>query len=328
MGRQLPLVANRPERVLGTRKEVTYRELPCRSVLNRCTSERMPFALSINPYRGCELGCRYCYARYTHEFMGMEETRLFETEVFAKVNAPEALERDLRRSRILRGGIAMGTVTDPYQPAERKLLVTRRLLEVFSRSREARGARLSITTKSDLVTRDLDLLVAIARRSLLSVNMTITTLNRRVARHLEPRAPRPARRLMAVRELARAGIVTGVFVMPIVPGITDGRDSLDQIAEAAARAGAVYLAHSVLFLRASAKKGFYPFLAEKYPRLLPRYRRIYSASAYHTPMYRARIDDLMEELRRRHRLAARPPETEPSPQGVEGKARAQLALAF
>src|SRR6266850_5424885 len=219
-GRRSSLVAAAASApVVGGRKGVDYREIPCQSALNRCTSDRMPFDWTINPYRGCEFGCRYCYARYTHEFMGLEDTHLFETQIFAKTGAPEALERDLRPGRRIRGGIAIGTATDPYQPAERKFLVTRRLLEVFAR-RE--GLNLSITTKSDLVTRDLDLLVEIAKKNRVAVNLSITTVNRRLARLLEPRAPRPLLRFEAVRALSRAGIATGVLIMPIIPGITDG----------------------------------------------------------------------------------------------------------
>ncbi len=288
--------------LIGGNKGAEYRTLPCRNLINRCASERMPFEWTINPYRGCEFGCRYCYARYTHEYMGLDDTRLFETEIFVKGNAAEALERDLPPGKTLAGSIAIGTATDPYQPAERKFLVTRRLLEVFAR-RE--GLRVSLTTKSDLVTRDIDLLTAIARRNDISVNLTITTLSRRLARILEPRAPRPALRLEAVRALSRSGIATGVFIMPVVPGITDSPASLEAIVAAASRAGASYLAHQVLFLRSSAKQEFYPFLAENFPRLLARYRRTYAASPYHTARYREQVDAVVSGLRRRYGLEAR-----------------------
>lgn len=325
---------------IGGRKDVTYRELPCRSALNRCSSPHMPFEWTINPYRGCEFACRYCYARYTHEYIGLTDTHTFETEIFAKAGAAEALEKDLPSGKPLPGSIAIGTATDPYQPAERKLQVTRRLLEVFAR-RE--GLRLAITTKSDLVTRDIDLITEIARRNSVSVNLTITTLSRRLARILEPRAPRPALRLLAVKALAEAGIRTGVFVMPVVPGITDASESLEAIVAAVARAGASYLAHQVLFLRDSAKKEFYPFLAEHFPRLAPRYRRIYGSSAYHTEEYTDRVDALVSSLRHKYGLgtragcdgaastgddgmaAGRPP-SRPAP--LEPAAGAQMALGF
>lgn len=288
--------------VMARGRGVVYREIPCQSLLNRCTSPRMPFTWTINPYRGCEFGCRYCYARYTHEYMGLEDPRLFETEIFAKTNAAQVLAKDLARLRDAGSGIALGTATDPYQPAERKALVTRRILELLARSEDARGIRFSITTKSDLVTRDIDCLREIGLRMPLSVNITITTLNRRLSRTMEPRAPRPARRLLAVRALARAGIRTGVFIMPVLPGITDRPASLEAIASAAARAGASHLAHQVLFLMSSAKRSFYPFLEERFPRLLARYRRTYALSAYNTAAYRQRIDALMESLKKRYDL--------------------------
>jgi len=310
--------------VVGGRNGADYREIPCQSALNRCTSDRMPFEWTINPYRGCEFACRYCYARYTHEFMGIPETRLFETQIFAKTGAAAALERELPPGRRLKGSIAIGTATDPYQPAERKFLVTRKLLEVFAKRN---GLRLSITTKSDLVTRDLDLLGEIARRNRLTVNLTITTVNRRLARLLEPRAPRPLRRFEAVRQVSEAGIAAGVFIMPIVPGITDAPESLESLVAAAARAGASYLAHQVLFLRSSAKKEFYPFLRGNFPRLSPRYVRIYGASAYHTAEYRRRIDDLVGTLRRKHGLDSRPGGHDPEESDAGGEG-AQMSLGF
>jgi DNA repair photolyase len=310
----------------GGRNGADYRELPCQSALNRCTSERMPFDWTINPYRGCEFGCRYCYARYTHEFMGMTDTHLFETQIFAKTGAAAALQRELPPGRRLRGGIAIGTATDPYQPAERKFLVTRRLLEVFAK-RE--GLKLSITTKSDLVTRDIDLLGEIHRRNRLTVNVTITTLNRRLARILEPRAPRPLRRFEAVRDLSQAGIATGVFIMPVVPEITDAPAALEALVAAAARAGASYLAHQVLFLRSSARREFYPFLSESFPKLLPRYRRVYGPTPYHTAAYRERIDALIGELRRRYGLDSRPGgHGEGRVPSGEAEAGAQMSLGF
>lgn len=301
---RLPMLvaAARKAPVLARRGETAYMELPCRSLLNRCTSERMPFEWTINPYRGCEFGCGYCYARYTHEFMGMEDTRLFETRIYAKQDAARALERDLSRAACRSGSIALGTATDPYQPAERRMKVTQSLLEVFARKE---GLRLSITTKGTLVTRDIDLLRAVSERNDLTVNMTITTLSRRLARLLEPRAPRPGKRLEAVRELSEAGLRTGVFIMPVIPGITDAPASLDALVGAAARAGASRVAHQVLFLRDSARREFFPLVQRAYPRLAPHLRRGYRADVYYSADYRARVDQLMRTLRRKHGLSRR-----------------------
>src|SRR5581483_8553976 len=185
--------------LLEAKSQVQYFAIGSRSILNR-TKPNMPFQWTINPYRGCEFGCKYCYARYTHEFMGMEDGSEFESRIYAKAAAPEILRRELRK--IDRSdGIAIGTATDPYQPAERRFRRTQAILEVFAHTK---GWRVSITTKSDLVTRDVELLKEVARRNVLTVNLTVTTLNRRLARLMEPRAPRPDLRLAAVRALSAA----------------------------------------------------------------------------------------------------------------------------
>src|SRR6266850_4602425 len=178
---------------LESKRQVEYFELPSRSILNR-VKPGMPFAWAINPYRGCEFGCRYCYARYTHEFMEMHDGRLFEEKIYAKAHVAELLRNDLRKVN-RKDGIAIGTATDPYQPAERRFGRTRAILEVFA---EGKGWHLSITTKSDLIVRDLPLLTELKRSNILHVNMTITTLDIGLARLLEPRAPRPDLRLAAV----------------------------------------------------------------------------------------------------------------------------------
>lgn len=288
--------------VIASRRGVEILDLPCRKILNRCGNEAMPFDWSINPYRGCEFACRYCYARYTHEYMGLEDPRLFETRLFAKTNAAEAFEAELPEGKILHGAVAIGTVTDPYQPAERNLRITRRLLESIA---ERRGLDVSITTKSDLVLRDVDLLREIAKANRIGVNVTITTFNRRLARLLEPRAPRPAKRIQTVKALAGAGIRTSVFIMPVLPGITDKAASLEAIVAAAARAGATGVAHQALFLRTSAKKTLLPFLAEQFPRQAPLYRKSYSGNVYYDVEYRKSLKDLMEALKRKYGLAGR-----------------------
>src|SRR5450631_2961127 len=178
--------------VLETKRTVQYFEIPARSILNR-TKPKMPFQWTINPYRGCEFGCKYCYARYTHEFMEMDAFD-FEDRIYAKSAAAHLLRQELGRTD-RKDHIAIGTATDPYQPAERRFGRTRAILEVFARDR---GRRLGITTKSELVVRDLDLLLEIARSNVLAVNITITTLDENLARAFEPRAPRPELRLNAV----------------------------------------------------------------------------------------------------------------------------------
>src|SRR5262249_12606165 len=204
---------------------------------------RMPFPYTINPYRGCEFGCRYCYARYTHEFMELRDGRLFEEKIYAKARAAELLRQELRRYP--KGEIATGTATDPYQPAERWFGVTRSILEVFAGEQ---GRRLSITTKSNFIERDVDLLARVARSNVLHINMTVTTLDETLARKLEPRAPRPDLRLAAVAALAKAGISVGVFLNPIMPGLTDAITNLDAVAAAGAKSGPRYLGRRLPFL--------------------------------------------------------------------------------
>jgi len=261
--------------VVDARSDIEYRDLPCRTLISRCDSPRVPFEFQINPYRGCLFACTYCYARYTHEFMELDDWRDFEQKIFVKRGAREALIRDLRRLDLRGKSIAIGTATDPYQPAERSFRLTRALLEVFAARRDL---SLSITTKSELVTRDLDLLARIKERNDLCVNLTITTPDADLARRIEPRAPRPDRRLAAVRALADAGVRVGIFLMPVMPRINDGPEDLELLLRLAGEAGASYVASHVLFLRQSAKKRFFPFLAEEFPELLPLYRRLYAAS--------------------------------------------------
>src|SRR5712692_2468770 len=213
----LPLPETSAEE-LAPARDVEFLEMPVKQILNRCTNPQMRFRWTINPYRGCEFGCVYCYARYTHEFLELRDPMDFERRIFVKRMAAEVLARTLSRTPIGSDQIAIGTATDPYQPAERKFGLTRSMLEVFAR---LGGLNLSITTKAALITRDLDLLHAISERSKLSVNFSLITLNRRLQRILEPRAPRPSLRLDAIRELTAAGIRCNLLMMPMIPGITD-----------------------------------------------------------------------------------------------------------
>ena len=288
-------------RLLGQRRGVSFFELPCRSLLNRCTSERMPFQWTINPYRGCEFGCTYCYARYSHEFLGMEEWLDFQQKILVKRSAPALLPKELTSERMDGKALAIGTVTDPYQPAEREFRITRGILETLVR---ARNLTLSITTKSALITRDLELLGEIASRSRLSINVSLITLNRRLARILEPRAPTPERRLATVRKLADAGLKVGVFSMPVLPGLTDSARGLEALIKAAAGAGATHFVAQMLFLRGSALKGFLPRLEKDFPALASRYRREYARSAYQSHGVRERLSLMVSELKRKHGLSA------------------------
>ena len=281
------------------RAEVEYYCLGSRSVLNRESSGRKPFVWTINPYRGCEFGCHYCYARYTHEFMEMWDSRDFERKIYAKTTAPEQLRAELRQGRDKGLPIALGTATDPYQPAERQFEITRRMLQVIA---EFRGLDLSLTTKSVLILRDLDLLQTLAARHRFSVHMTVTTHDERLARLLEPKAPAPAQRLEAVRKLAQAGIRIGVNAMPVLPGLNDSPRMLEALAAQASQAGARFLYANVLFLPPSGMKQFMPFLEKEFPHLVRRYRKLFARSAYLHGEYPERISSLVAELRTRYGL--------------------------
>jgi DNA repair photolyase len=276
---------------------VEFIEMPVRQILNRCTSPRMPFRWTINPYRGCEFGCVYCYARYTHEFLELRDPMDFERRIFIKRMAAEVLAHTLARTPIGTDQIAIGTATDPYQPAERKFGLTRSMLEVFA---GLSGLSLSITTKSALITRDLDLLGRINRRSTLSVNFSVITLDRRLQRALEPRAPRPGLRLRALYELARAGIRCNVLMMPMIPGLTDEPAAIEHVIRAARRAGASGVWWRSLFLRPAAARRFIPFVKERFPHLGGRIDAFYARSAYPPRAYDERMSALFDRLRHKY----------------------------
>ncbi len=294
--------------VLETKRAVQYFELPSRSLLNR-SKPGMSFAWSLNPYRGCEFGCRYCYARYTHEFMELRASEDFEDKIYAKSGVAENLRHELQR--FTGGGIAIGTATDPYQPAERRYGRTRAALEVFA---EHTDLEISITTKSDLVTRDIELLKRIARRNSIAVNMTITTLDTGLARLLEPRAPRPDLRLRAVRALADAAIPVGVFPSPVMPLITDQEQRLDRLAKAAKDHGAEWFGGGVLFLQPSARRVFLPFVAQHFPALLRRYEERFEKEPYLRGPYLDSLRARLDTIRNRYGLATAPRKQDRAPE--------------
>jgi DNA repair photolyase len=276
--------------------EVEYFTLPVRSLLNRCTGVRMPFTWTINPYRGCEFACKYCYARYTHEFMEMKDGVDFEQKIFVKQHAADLLRQELHH---VKPGeeIAIGTATDPYQPAERRFEVTLAILGELARHR---GLEIGIVTKSNLVLRDVDVLREIARNNRLFVNITITTLNADLARMLEPRAPRPDLRLEAMQKLNQAGIAAGVICAPVLPGITDSARDLENLVRATARAGGKYIFANSLFLKPCSAAVFLPFLEKQFPQLVESYRRRYKDRAFLTASYRKPLSQLMKRLREKY----------------------------
>ena len=275
---------------------VEYFTLPSRALLNRCTSSRVPFTWTINPYRGCEFACKYCYARYTHEFMEMRDGVDFERKIYVKQQSAWLLRQELRK--VKRGEeIAIGTATDPYQPAEKRYEVTRGILEELALHH---GLEIGIVTKSDLVTRDIDLLKRVGEHNSLFVNLTITTLDVKLARILEPRAPRPDLRLEAVRELCAAGLKAGVICAPVLPGITDKPASLDALVRATKQAGGKYIYANPLFLKPCSASVFLPFLEKEFPHLVPDYRKRFGERAFVSKAYAKRISELMKQLRKKY----------------------------
>ncbi len=294
---------------------VEFRTMEPRSLLNRSVSKRIPWlAWSINPYRGCEFGCRYCYARYTHEFIhpaersaGQENpsqelsAELFEREIYIKQHAAWLLRQELKQ---VRPGeqIALGTATDPYQPIERHAQVTRSLLEVFA---EQRGLRLGIVTKSTLIERDIDLLVRIGERNRLNLHLTITTPHAKLARILEPRAPRPDLRFRTVARLRAAGLPAGILCSPLMPGITDTPKALEGMARRAKQAGATFFGAQPLFLKPCSKPVFLRFIREHFPELEKAYETRYGDRAFVSKAYQERVAALVRAVVRKHGLTHR-----------------------
>jgi DNA repair photolyase len=276
--------------------DVEYFTLPSRSILNRCSGARMPFTWTINPYRGCEFACKYCYARYTHEFTEMRDGIDFERKIFVKQHTANLLRQELRKVKIGQD-IAIGTATDPYQPAERKFEVTRAILEELSLHS---GLTIGIVTKSNLVLRDIDILQRVGEQNRISVNVTITTLNTDIARKLEPRAPRPDLRMTAMCELNKAGVDAGVICAPVLPGITDSASDLETLVRATAEAGGKYIYANSLFLKPCSAAVFIPFLEKEFPHLAQSYQQRFGEKAFLSTAYRKRLSWLMAQLRQKY----------------------------
>lgn len=287
--------------IMDERRAVQFRELRTLDLMNRLTGAAMPFDWTLNPYRGCEVGCTYCYARPTHEYLGHVDPVEFEERIYVKRGETQRLLAALRRARAAGQEVAIGTATDPYQPAESRFRVTEGVLRALV---QVPGLRVGITTKCASITRDLKLLHEVAATSNLIVNMSLISLDRDLLRRLEPRAPRPDRRLAAIEALSRAGIPTRLFTMPVLPGLTDGEASLRDLLQAAARAGARQVVWNVLFLRGSTRGFFLAFLGREFPWLVPRYRDLYASGAWAAPAYRAEMDRMMERLAGEAGLAA------------------------
>jgi DNA repair photolyase len=297
---------------------IEFKAMQAKSILNKTVSKRrLWMAYSINPYRGCEFGCKYCYARYTHEFLQPEPivevapgamdapqqswALAFEREIYLKENAAWLLEQELKRIDP-KEEIALGTATDPYQPIERRMGITRSLLEVFAKQE---GYRLGIITKSTLIERDADLLAEIAKRNTLTVHVTITTVDSKLARLLEPRAPRPDLRFAAVQKLRRAGVRTGVLCSPLLPGITDNEAALNAVAVRAKEADASFLAASPLFLKSCSRPTYLGFVREHFPSLVDDYAKRFATMDFAGAAYKRKLSTMVSRVCAKHGLGPR-----------------------
>lgn len=245
-------------RSLGRRKTEFFVDAS-RSILSKNDSPDVGFTFSINPYRGCEHGCIYCYARPGHEFLGFSGGLDFESKILVKADAPELLRQALAKKTWTPQVVAISGVTDPYQPAERRLSLTRECLKVLS----AYENPAVIVTKNHLVTRDIDILGPMAEKSLVKVMVSITSLKDSLIRDMEPRTSRPSKRLQAIEKLTEAGIPTGVMVAPVIPGLTD--EELPEILAAAAKAGAIQAGYIMLRLPGLVQELFLGWLEDHYP---------------------------------------------------------------
>jgi DNA repair photolyase len=271
---------------------VIFEEIQCKSIINRVQAPGMPFRWSINPYRGCQHACVYCFARGTHQYLGYDSGRDFESRIIVKTNAAAVLGEQLRRPGWTKELIILGTACDPYQQAEIKYGITRSILEVLLRFAQP----VHMLTKSPTVLRDLDLWGRLASVTDAQVAFSVPTLDEDVWRKLEPGTAKPIKRLQAMQRLVQAGVPCGVMLAPVVPGITDDEAHLEEVIRAAVEHGAGFVAPNVLHLQPGTKEWFMPALREAYPHLLPKYQRFYRGS-YAPRQYTEEVLAKVAELR-------------------------------
>jgi DNA repair photolyase len=278
---------------------VTLHEVLSRTALNKVPDgSRMPFGYTINPYRGCLHACVYCYARSTHEWLDLDSGRDFDTQIVVKTNLVEVLRRELARPSWRREHVALGTNTDPYQRAEGRY----RLMPGVIRALAGSGTPFSVLTKGTLARRDVPLLAGAARDVPVGFGVSLGIWDEGLHATLEPGVPSPRARLDLVRAVTDAGLPCGVFLAPVLPGLTDRQADLDAVLEAVAAAGATGVTVVPLHLRPGAREWFSAWLAREHPSLVPRYRQLYRGGAYVPAEYRAWLAERVAPLLRRHGL--------------------------
>jgi DNA repair photolyase len=278
---------------------VEYREEPCRSALNRVKG--MPFAWSLNPYMGCVHQCTFCYVRAFERRADRPSDDRYGQSIRVKVNVAEVLRAELGRPSWRGEGVAIGAATDPYQPAEGRYRLTRACLEVL---RDA-STGFSIITRGPMIVRDLDVLQDAARRADVSVNFSVPTLDDEVWRKTEPGTAPPRQRLRALKTLVDGGIKAGVGMAPILPGLSDRPEQLEEVVRAAREAGATHVWANLLYLRPGTREHFLACLARDWPEELERYEQLYARRAYLKADDAKPVRGLVDELRRRHGVADR-----------------------
>jgi DNA repair photolyase len=275
-------------------REVEYLHVRARSIISEVPrASRMPFRYTINPYRGCSHACTYCFARPTHEYLGLNGLEDFERRIVVKINAVQRLAAELARPSWAGEHIAMGTNTDPYQQAEGRYKLTRGVIETLARARNP----FSVLTKSTMILRDIDVFQAAAEHTDVKANLSIGTLDEDVWRMSEPGTPPPLRRVEAVARLNEAGVPCGVLIAPILPGISDGEQQLSAVVRACVEAGAVSISSIALHLRPGVRELFMPWLERARPDLVERYQALYGArSGYLAREEQERVSDRVQEL--------------------------------
>ncbi len=274
-----------------------YQPIECKSFLHKISNKFLPFNWGANPYRGCEHSCPYCFARYTHEYLGYNKDAEFDNKILVKMNAAEILEKELSRKTWKNEPVDLGSVCDPYQPAEKKFEITRQILKVFAKHRTP----LFVCTKSSLILRDIDLLSDMAKTTNLMVNITLTTLDENICSKIEPRASSARERLDAIRQLSDAGVTVGVLFMPLFPYLTDSVGNINQIVKAVRDAGAKELVPGVLGLSSSCKDRVLSLIKKEYPRLYSRYLTLYKKASA-PKEYTGRIYRIIEIARKKYNL--------------------------
>ncbi|MGL6233868.1 MAG: Rv2578c family radical SAM protein [Segniliparus sp.] len=277
---------------------VTFHEVLCRSALNAVSkTSAMPFGWTINPMRGCSHACRYCFARSSHEYLDLDPGEDFDKQIIVKTNLVEVLRRELRKPSWAKEPVAMGTNTDPYQRAEGRYRLMPGVIEALAAS----GTSFSILTKGTLLRRDLPVLQEAAKRVRVHLAVSIALVDEPLQQSLEPGTPTPKARMDLVRAVREAGFSCGVMAAPILPGLTDSRDQLEQLVKELTAAGATSVTAFPLHLRPSTRGWFMSWLERERPDLVPRYKELYARGSYVTPAYREWLSQTMAPILRRHR---------------------------